>query len=84
MFLLSIYDHRSGDKDCDIEVEESDTFSVLKEKIEEEKGVDAEDQTLFLSLDTAASLPEVLELRLDDNVLDKWLVRDFQECRCLC
>jgi len=79
---VATYNHEDGDFLVNIVVEESDTFSMLKDKIEEEKGIDAADQTLFIRHAVAAPWSEVLEIRLQDEALNH-LVRDFKECRIL-
>lgn len=88
MTLLN-FDHRKcnitlgGEKECSIEVQAVDTFSVIKERLEKELGIDAVDQTLFIRQAVAASGSEVLEVRLEDDALTNWLVSEFREYRIL-
>merc|ERR1712008_280605 len=83
MMEVATYSHEDGELLCKLEIEKSTTFSLLRDKIEEEKGIDAEDQTLFLRQAAADSVSEVFEIRLEEDALDNWLVSDFKECRIL-
>jgi len=83
MMEVATYNRQDGELLCNLDIETSTTFSTLRDRIEEEKGTDAEDQTLFLRWPAADSLTEVCEIRLDEEALDTWLVSDFKECKIL-
>ena len=75
--------YSDGELLCNLDIETSTTFSTLRDRIEEEKGTDAEDQTLFLRWPAADSLSEVCEIRLEVDALNNWLVSDFKEFKIL-
>jgi len=78
---LPIFNCQDGKKLLDIECEESDSFAVLKDKIEEELGYEPEEQTFFVGHDTTAPASEVVLVRVDDSVLNKWPVGDAKKCK---
>jgi len=83
MMEVATYNRQDGELLCKLDIETSTTFSTLRDRIEEEKGTDAEDQTLFLRWPAADSVSEVCEIRLEEEVLDTWLVSDFKEFKIL-
>jgi len=83
MMEVATYSHEDGELLCNLKIEKSTTFSMLRDQIEEEKGADAMDQTLFLRQPAADSVSEVFEIRLEEEALDTWLVIDFKEFKIL-
>merc|ERR1712226_1785708 len=67
MMEVATYNRQDGELLCNLDIEKSTTFSTLRDRIEEEKGTDAEDQTLFLRWPAADSLTAVCEIRLDEE-----------------
>jgi len=76
---LPIYERRNGRLLFKFKFELSDTCAVIKDKIKEEEDIDADEQTLFISNDTTTPASPLVYLRLDESVLNKWLVRDVQK-----
>merc|ERR1712226_820139 len=83
MMEVATYNRQDGELLCNLDIEKSTTFSTLRHRIEEEKGTDAEDRTLFLRWPPADHLSEVCEIRLEEEALNNWLVSDFKEFKIL-
>jgi len=76
---LSIYDCSTGDPLMKIQIEATDTFAKLKDKIAKEHGYGPEDQTFFVGHDTTAPASEIVGVQVDVIVLDEWEVKDAMD-----